>query len=263
LQDPPKPKGDFINNYEWQVAPLRVKQFIKNQEWLIGQQQEQIKELKAQNDWLKEQLELNPQDKSSRRQPPTVSIPEAILWTLIGLLFTVAGTLVPAYSLTAPWHWHQTDNIIRPMGVTFQIGAVLLTGCLGGKYAGLLSQIAYIVIGLVWLPIFTQGGGLNYYQEPTFGYVIGFMFGAFICGWFAFQNCARLHYLALSCFAGLMTIHLSGIIYLVVLHLFGITHDLSLMQAINTYTLQPLPQQLILVCAVALIAYGLRKLNFS
>ncbi|MFF5996136.1 biotin transporter BioY [Lysinibacillus sp. KU-BSD001] len=66
---------------------------------------------------------------------------------------------------------------------TLQIVFVFLAGCLLGSRNGLLSQVVYIGIGLVGLPVFTQGGGITYVMQPTFGYLIGFALAAFVIGW--------------------------------------------------------------------------------
>ncbi len=65
---------------------------------------------------------------------------------------------------------------------TLQIVFVFLAGCLLGSRDGLLSQIVYIGIGLVGMPVFTQGGGITYILQPTFGYLIGFAAAAFLIG---------------------------------------------------------------------------------
>lgn len=66
---------------------------------------------------------------------------------------------------------------------TLQIVFVFLAGCLLGSRNGLLSQLVYIGIGLVGLPVFTQGGGITYVMQPTFGFLIGFALAAFVIGW--------------------------------------------------------------------------------
>ena len=38
------------------------------------------------------------------------------------------------------------------------------------------------LLGLVGVPIFTSGGGPSYILQPTFGYLIGFMVGAYAVG---------------------------------------------------------------------------------
>lgn len=71
-----------------------------------------------------------------------------LLWSMIGLLLTMGGTFLEAYGVSLPWSWSQHRIQTFSLGVSYQIGAVLLVGCLGGKNAGALSQIAYLVMGL-------------------------------------------------------------------------------------------------------------------
>ncbi|XRD23823.1 biotin transporter BioY [Lysinibacillus fusiformis] len=65
---------------------------------------------------------------------------------------------------------------------TLQIVFVFLAGCLLGSRNGLYSQLVYIGVGLVGLPVFTQGGGITYVVQPTFGYLIGFALAAYVIG---------------------------------------------------------------------------------
>ena len=188
-----------------------------------------------------------------------------LLWTIIGLILTIGGTFVEAFMTNFPWSWSEEGLKIHSLGITFQIAAVLLTACLGGKRAGFLSQLAYVTLGLVWLPVFSRGGGMGYLTEPSFGYIIGFVPAAWFCGILAFRHQKQLEWLALSCLLGLMIIHGMGIIYLVGLHYFNLmVFDalLPLFPNIIQYSWQPLSAQLVLVCAVAVLAYGLRNILF-
>jgi biotin transport system substrate-specific component len=195
----------------------------------------------------------------------TVSAPNKLLWALIGLLLTIGGTFLEAFVTNPPWDWSGKGIHTISLGVTYQIGAVLLTGCLGGKSAGALSQIAYIVLGLsLNIPVFTQGGGISYVKEPSFGYLLGFIAGAWVCGFLAFQMLPRVESLAFSCVCGLLTIHICGLSYLIISNLFHWTSAgaMPLMQAIMKYTIYPLPGQLAVVCAVTVMAFTLRQLMF-
>lgn len=40
----------------------------------------------------------------------------------------------------------------------------------------------YIMMGILGLPVFATGGGFSYVLMPTFGYLIGFLFGSVIVG---------------------------------------------------------------------------------
>ncbi len=197
-----------------------------------------------------------------------VSLLQELLWAFIGLILTICSTLIEAFTVVPPWLWVEQGVKIQSLGVTYQIGAVLLTGCLGGKNAGAIAQIAYLILGISGLDVFYRGGGLDYFREPTFGYLIGFVFGAWLCGYFAFQAKPRLELFAFSCICGLLVIHLFGLTYLTLLHLVinpenGFLPSLvSLLDAIQIYSLNPLPGQLIIVCAVTVLAYCLRQIMF-
>ena len=72
-----------------------------------------------------------------------------------------------------------------PLPVTvfsLQFTFVLLAGMLLGSKDGALSVLLYVVIGLIGFPIFTEGGGIGYILKPTFGYLVAFVFAAYIVG---------------------------------------------------------------------------------
>lgn len=64
--------------------------------------------------------------------------------------------------------------------VTFQLFFAVFAGLLLKPVQALKSQVIYIAIGLIGVPVFSSGGGLSYVFNPTFGYIIGFAVTAFI-----------------------------------------------------------------------------------
>jgi biotin transport system substrate-specific component len=191
-----------------------------------------------------------------------VAAPTQLMWALIGLILTIGGTLLEAFITSPPWGWGQHGIQAYSLGVTCQIAAVLLVGCLGGRNAAAISQVAYLILGLAWFNVFTQGGGLDYIYRPTFGYLLGFIPGAWVCGWLAFRLPGKLEHLAFSCLAGLITIHLTGIVYILCAYLgkwIGFESQ-SLATVLTNYSVTPLPGQLALVCAVTVLAALLRRL---
>ena len=65
---------------------------------------------------------------------------------------------------------------------TLQTLMVMFAGLLLGSRRGALSQVLYLSLGLIGLPIFAQGGGPAYILQPSFGFLIGFIAGAFVIG---------------------------------------------------------------------------------
>lgn len=191
-----------------------------------------------------------------------------LLWALIGLILTIGGTWLEVFVTNGPWAWGNGVEVFS-LGISFQVGAVLLIGCLGGQNAAALSQVAYLSLGILLfqvfdLQVFTQGGGLGYLREPSFGYLLGFIPAAWVCGYLAFWETLRLETLALSCLGGLGTIHLVGLVYLPLAYVLQWTGEnvQPLTEAIFTYSIAPLPGQLVVVCAVSVLAYGMRQIMF-
>ena len=200
---------------------------------------------------------------SSQLTRPTVTLTE-MLWALTGLLLTIGGTLLKASITDVPWTWTLQTVPLHFLGVSYQIGAVLLVGCLGGKNAAVISQIAYLLLGLAGFEIFNDGGGIHYFSKPSFGYLLGFIPGAWLCGYLAFKTPPRPESLAFSCFCGLFVIHLTGIFYLFLSYglKWANADSLSLWDALKTYSLTPLPGQFAVVCAVTVLAFVMRRLMF-
>ncbi|NTV90328.1 MAG: biotin transporter BioY [Clostridiales bacterium] len=84
-----------------------------------------------------------------------------------------------------------------------------------GTRLGSLSQAIYLLLGLFGLPVFAQGGGITYVLKPSFGFLLGFIAGAFVTGKVIafFSNPKIWHYL-LALVSGLAAIYLVGIPYM-------------------------------------------------
>lgn len=187
-----------------------------------------------------------------------------LLWALIGLMLTIGGTLLRASITGIPWTGIPQSVPLHFLGVSYQIGAVLLVGCLGGKNAAVMSQIAYLALGIAGFPVFSQGGGTQYLNTPSFGYLLGFVPGAWLCGYLAFKAPPRLESLAFSGLCGLLMIHVTGIIFLIFGAMFQWLNlgSASVWQAFLTYSINLLPGQLAVTCAIAVLAFILRRMMF-
>ncbi|MCI5832905.1 MAG: biotin transporter BioY [Clostridiales bacterium] len=72
-----------------------------------------------------------------------------------------------------------------PLGyssITLQTFFTAMAGCVLGPWYGALSQLVYVALGLVGLPIFTQGGGIGYLVQPTCAFLIGLIPAAWVIG---------------------------------------------------------------------------------
>ncbi len=97
---------------------------------------------------------------------------------------------------------------------TLQILFVFLAGILLGPGWGALSQLIYVLLGLVGVPIFTGGGGFGYVFQPSFGFLLGYIGGAAVTGWLARAGRPSVLRTVLACAAGLAAIYAVGLPYM-------------------------------------------------
>ena len=174
---------------------------------------------------------------------------------IAGLLLIVVGGLVPA---AVPFH-DAAGWAIRPLGITLQVPALLLTALVCGHRAAILAAAAYLSLGLFELPVFHEGGGVSYLLDPGFGYLAGFLPAAWLTGKLGRQQGLE-DPLSLTVLAavGLLVIHLCGLTNLVIGGLAG-RWGSSFLPLVRDYSLALLPQ-LLACCAVGVLAWLLRRL---
>lgn len=104
---------------------------------------------------------------------------------------------------------------IGPAPITLQFFFTALAGILLGPYLGALSQLIYVVLGLVGVPVFTSGGELSYIFNPTFGYLIGFILAPIAIG--KVSETAKVPAflrIFLGCMLGILVIYAIGVPYM-------------------------------------------------
>lgn len=130
--------------------------------------------------------------------------------TLIAL-FAVLTTICAQLSLTVP--------LLTSVPFTLQVFGVLTAGAVLGAGRGSLSQLIYLLLGAVGLPVFAGfTGGLAALVGPTGGYLWSFPLAAWVTGWAAdrtgrqARNGAVLSTLYAGMLAGVVAIYLLGVL---------------------------------------------------
>jgi len=105
-----------------------------------------------------------------------------------------------------------------PVPLTLQTFFVLLSGAFLGSGLGAVTQLSYIFLGLLGIPIFSgAGSGPLYFFGPTGGYLLGFILSALFIGRFIKYAGNNLFYtLAVFCLGDLIILS-SGTIWLKVI----------------------------------------------
>jgi biotin transport system substrate-specific component len=80
----------------------------------------------------------------------------------------------------------QVEVPLWPVPITGQTLGVIVVGAALGAWRGAASLLTYLIAGLAGLPVFAGlTGSVAAVAKPSFGFIIGFVFAAFVAGWFA------------------------------------------------------------------------------
>ena len=152
--------------------------------------------------------------------------------------------------------------------ITLQFFFTAMAGLLLGAKLGALSQLLYVVLGLVGvpifaavyvllglvgLPIFTMGGGFGYVFNPTFGFLLGLIPTAWVIGKIAEKD-RSVPRLLLACFAGLAVLYLVGLPYIALIVNVYKGGNVSGMTLATAYMLPYLPGDCLKIVVSVLLA---------
>lgn len=109
-----------------------------------------------------------------------------------------------------------------PADVPFTLqtfGVFTAAGLLGMK-KGTLSVVVYVLLGAVGAPVFAGfKGGLGAMAGVTGGYIIGFVFQAFITGFFVDKWGKKLYVMCIGMFFGLLACYAFGTAWFMLLYI--------------------------------------------
>ena len=141
--------------------------------------------------------------------------------------------------------------------ITLQFFFTTMAGVLLGARWGAASQAVYVLLGLVGLPIFTQGGGFSYVLQPTFGFLVGLIPAAWLIGYMSRKK-SGFWWLCLSCLAGLCVLYLIGMPYMAVILNVYLAKGMSLRSLLMAGMLPFLPGDMVKIAVTALLCGRLR-----
>lgn len=137
--------------------------------------------------------------------------------------------------------------------VSLQYLCVMLAGLILGGKLGAASCFIYMMLGLIGVPIFTHGGGPGYVFQPSFGYIIGFVVGAFVIGTIAYSKNrpSFLRVLAAN-ISGMLTVYIFGMVYYYLMSMFYLNDPIGLWPLFLHFFLMTIPVDTVycILCAV-------------
>lgn len=117
----------------------------------------------------------------------------AVFWALATAAATFVPLTLPFVALDVPVSptveplWQGGPFYFGLFEGTLQGAFPLLAGFLLGPRLGPLSQLIFLALGLGFFPLFAQGGGWAYLQEPSAGFLLAFPLAALVVGHLAWR----------------------------------------------------------------------------
>jgi len=143
---------------------------------------------------------------------------------------------------------------LPPVPITLQTLFLGLAGTLLGGRLGALSQVVYLLLGIIGLPVFAGGkAGIGVLFGPTGGYLFGFVVAAFVIGQLAsLRKRPGFAWLCFSLVAGTIVVYALGVLQL------GLVARFALKKALAVGVLPFLAGDLLKIVLTAWIALKLR-----
>lgn len=147
--------------------------------------------------------------------------------------------------------------------VSMQFAFCTLAALMLGGTDVLICVAIYIVMGLIGIPVFTSGGGIFYALQPTFGYILGFLIGAPLCGYIArgFKNNSRLNIwrMLAGAFCALAVVYTVGVFYMYLMLNYYVGTAMSMSKAWLAGCAVFLPTDVAWCVVGSFVSYGVLK----
>ena len=170
---------------------------------------------------------------------PSSSLRGMVLASMMG-----AATAVGAYIIVP----------LPPVPITLQTLFMAVSALLLGGRLGAMSQVVYVTLGILGLPVFSGGkAGIGVLLGPTGGYLIGFVLGAYVTGTLVERmDRPGVLKMALAVALGYVTVYIPGAAQL------SIIAGLSPIKAVSAGVLPFLPGDAVKSAAAAAVVYMVR-----
>ena len=147
------------------------------------------------------------------------------LGTLAVVIFCTTLLIVATFTKLDVTYWWPifSDNglnfALKKYPLVPQIPVIMATAAILGARYGTIVMLFYLLIGFFLWPVFGFGGGVGYIKSYFFGYILGF-FAANIFAGRILSHKYNLMNMLYASIIGVLSIHMCGILYSLILELF-------------------------------------------
>lgn len=150
--------------------------------------------------------------------------------------------------------------VIGGVPITLQTFFAILAGIILGSRLGAISMTVYALVGLVGVPVFAKfGAGMSTLISPTFGFILSFIFTAYVAGKIIEKN-RTLSAFVIASLIGLIINYVFGTNWMYFAYKFwaaapeGFTYKMAWL-----WMVVPLPKDIILAVFAGMMGHRLEK----
>ena len=150
--------------------------------------------------------------------------------------------------------------VVGGVPITLQTFFAILAGLILGSRRGALAMAVYMFIGLAGAPVFARfGGGFGSIISPTFGFIVSFIFVAFIAGKIVEKN-GKLHGYIIAALVGMSVNYLFGTNWMYYAYKFWASApDAFTYKVAWLWMVPPLPKDIILAVLGGIFGHRMYK----
>ncbi|PYF05615.1 biotin transporter BioY [Ureibacillus chungkukjangi] len=151
--------------------------------------------------------------------------------------------------------------IVGGVPITLQTFFAVLAGLVLGSRNGAIACTVYMLIGLAGAPVFAKfSGGFDSILSPTFGFILTFIFAAYLTGKIVETFQTLKHYIVAALFS-MLVIYIAGTNWMYLSYnLWADAPPELSYQLVWGWMLIPLPKDIILAIFAAFLAFRLQRI---
>lgn len=151
--------------------------------------------------------------------------------------------------------------VVGGVPITLQTFFAILAGVVLGSRLGAIAMMVYAFVGLVGVPVFAQfGGGFGTFLKPTFGFIVSYVFTAYITGYIIEKMKNTVGVFAFAALVGMVINYVFGTNWMYAAYKIwaaapdGFTYKLAWL-----WMVVPLPKDIILAILAGVVGHRLKR----
>lgn len=150
--------------------------------------------------------------------------------------------------------------VVGSVPITLQTFFAVLSGLLLGSRLGAIAMTVYMFIGLAGAPVFAKfSGGFGSVISPTFGFIVSFIFVAYIAGKIVERN-NKLHSYIIASLVAMVVNYVFGTNWMYVAYkLWAAAPDIFTYKVAWVWMVPPLPKDILLSVLAGIFGHRMYK----